>query len=201
MPTGFRDRCASRAQRRADAVTVQFGVASENVLPTLRSASEQRLCVDIAYYSFGKDERTERRIEPSGFFLDQGNWYVAAHCHRAGAERIFRVDRVESAELSDEPFTREPENTGAETFAIESAQRATLRIPRDRMHLLEGLPIDSSTPEGDLEVVTLPVSSARWLQRLMIRIGPGVSLSTSNSPDLLAAFDATIERIVDRHTS
>lgn len=183
----------------ADTVTVQFGVASENVLPTLRSAVETGRCVDIAYYSFAQDERTERRIEPHRFFVDQGNWYVSGFCHRASADRVFRVDRVESAELTSVAFSQPVDHVESEeTFSIESAPRSTLRIPLDRLHLLEGLPVDTSQTDGDVEVVTLPVSSRRWLERLMIRIGPGVVLEES-SPDSAASLDDLIDRLVARY--
>lgn len=181
-----------------DTVTVQYGVASENVLPALRVAAEEQRCIDIAYYSFARDVRTERRIEPHRFFLDQGNWYVSGYCHRAEADRIFRVDRIEHADPTDEPFSRDvPASPPDETFAIESAPRSTLRVPHDRLHLLEGLPIDDRASVDEHELVTLPVSSARWLERLMIRIGPGVAIDSPEGMEL--GLSALVDRMIARH--
>jgi len=187
----------------AETVDVQFGVASENVLPSLRHACERNVCVDIAYYSFGQDARTERRIEPRRFFVDQGNWYVAGYCHRAGSDRIFRVDRIESVEMTSEAFTQTVQDPGAQTpmFSIETAPRATVAIPNDRLYLLGGLPVDSTQPGDTMALVTLPVSSARWLQQLMIRVGPGVRII--ESPDTVHNDDLStiIDQIIVRHAS
>lgn len=186
----------------ADVVDVQFGVASADVLPTLRSAAEEQLCVDIAYYSFAQDQRTERRIEPGRFFADQGNWYVAGYCHRADADRIFRIDRIESAASTDQPFSQHgPEVPNDQIFSIESSPRATLSIPADRLFLLDGLPTDANEIHGDTAVVTLPFSSNRWLQQLMIRIGPGVGLLDPSNAEFTEGLDATLHGIIARHTS
>lgn len=183
-----------------DTVDVQLGVASEDVLPDLRAAAEREVCVDIAYYSFARDERTERRIEPRQFFMDQGNWYVGGFCHRAGAERIFRIDRIESTTLTDEPFSQRPVAEGsADAFSIESGPRATLRLPDSRQHLLDGLPVDSLERVGDHVNVTLPVSSVRWLERLMIRIGPGVELIEPTEETLRSDVSRTTARIRARY--
>lgn len=186
----------------ADVVDVRFGVASADVLPTMRAAAEAGVCVDIAYYSFARDQRTERRIEPRRFFVDQGNWYVAGYCHRASADRVFRIDRVELATSTEQPFTQTVEDdAGEQTFTIEAAPRATLLIPANRLFLLDGLPVDSSDLRGDAAVVSLPFSSNRWLQQLMIRIGPGVELLEPAQSTFQHGLDATIERIVARHTN
>jgi proteasome accessory factor C len=184
-----------------DTVDVQLGVTSENVLPDLRAAAERELCIDIAYYSFARDERTERRIEPRQFFMDRGNWYVGGHCQRAGAERIFRVDRIESTSRTDTPFSRPPAAAGStDTFSIESGPRATLLMPSSRLHLLDGLPIDSSDVVDDVARVTLPVSSLRWLERLMIRIGPGAELTEPTDETLRGDASQTSARIRARYT-
>lgn len=185
----------------ADTVDVQFGVASENVLPSLRQACDRKVCVDIAYYSFAQDERTERRIEPRRFFVDQGNWYVAGYCHRASSDRIFRVDRVESAEVTNDPFTQSIEmSADSPMFSIEDAPRATVLIPNERLYLLDGLPVDATETGDEAATVTLPVSSTRWLQQLMIRVGPGVRLLTSTDATLGTGLSAAVERITVRHS-
>lgn len=183
-----------------ETVDVQFGVAAETVLPALRTAAEAELCVDIVYYSFARDERTERRIEPRRFFVEQGNWYVGGYCQRADAERVFRVDRIDSFTATDEPFLH-PAPTGQEqaAFSIEEAPRATLSLPSNRLHLLDGLPVDSTRTRDEMTEVTLPVSSARWLDRLMIRIGPGVELVEATESSLLNDLMGSIATIRARY--
>ena len=65
-------------------------------LDAVQAAIEAGERVAITYYVGSRDELTERRIDPQLTFLDRGRWYVVADDALAGAERHFRVDRIES---------------------------------------------------------------------------------------------------------
>jgi len=148
-----------------DVLHIELGVAQESVLRDLRRAVEAGLCVDITYYSFARDERSERRIEPIRFFSDQGNWYVAAFCHLADALRVFRLDRIERLEITDEPIGDVHRGSVEPGFGIDEGPRVTLGLPSGRGLLLDGIPVDSvEEAAGDRLVATLPVSSIRWLE-------------------------------------
>src|SRR5690606_39005119 len=54
------------------AVDVQLGAASEETLALLRTAVAQRRCVELDYYSYGRDARHVRVVEPHRFFVDDG---------------------------------------------------------------------------------------------------------------------------------
>ncbi len=185
----------------ADTVDVQLGNAAVSALPTLRSASTDQVCVDISYYSFARDEHTERRIEPSRFFVDGGHWYVGGYCHLARDERVFRVDRIETADPTTEPFSR-PAATAEETFAMANAPRVTIELPIARERVLDGLPFDSRSDGEGSVTVTLPVSSARWLEQLLLRLGPGARIvDAPASTEQLGALDLTgaAQRILERY--
>ena len=183
----------------AETVDVSLGHAGQAVLPTLRAAAAERRCVDMSYYSFGRDEHTERRIEPARFFVDGGNWYVSGFCHRANAERIFRVDRIDRLEATAELFTTEPvvSPDATEGFALADAPRATLNVPNGRARVLDGVPVDSRTSDGDTVTVVLPVLSTRWLEQLLLRIGPEATLTTNSSPQIERG--AAAQRILARY--
>lgn len=181
----------------SDTVDVQIASTDQTWLPALRSAADDGLCVDIDYYSFASNTRSTRRVEPDRFFVVDGNWYVGGYCHMAKGERIFRVDRVDGVEQTTEPFSgpASPDVADAERsqqmFSLDKAPRATLVMPASRMSVLDGLPIDDAEPEDDQLVVTLPVSSPRWLEQLLLRIGPGVSLRDVGELDVNVASAAT----------
>ena len=178
-------------------VDVQLGVGTTDVLPTLREAMDTKTCIDIDYYSFGRDEQTQRRIEPSRFFMDAGNWYVGGFCHRADSERVFRVDRIDSVDVTTEPYSR-PVNASDEMFAMTNAPRATIRVPAERERLLDGLPVDERAVDGEMIVVTLPVASQRWLTQMMVRLGTSAELV--ESPDGMAIeIAAAAEEILRRY--
>ena len=179
---------------------IQIGSSNQDLLDVLRDAHETSLCADISYYSFGRDEQSERRIEPQRFFVDAGNWYVAGYCHLAEAQRVFRLDRIERAEASDQPMTKHAAPTDT-TFDLDTSARATLVIPTDRLRVLDGATIDAinAVDEGKHEVV-LPVTSDRWLEQLMIRLG-----STATIVEVTDGLDAqpavAASKIVDRYKS
>jgi proteasome accessory factor C len=181
-----------------DVVDVQLGVAAETTLPILRAAADSQTCVDISYYSFSSDERSDRRIEPSRFFMDDGNWYVGGHCHRANAERVFRVDRIDQIAATEETFSATANReAGAPVFSIDEAPKATLSLPAARARLLDGVPIESRQDSDDDIVVRLPISSSRWLGQLMIRIGPGgrlVDVPDEVAINLASATDKILAR-------
>ncbi|MDD5448761.1 MAG: WYL domain-containing protein, partial [Actinomycetota bacterium] len=47
----------------------------------------------LEYYSFSRDEVTQREVEPVSFVFSHGNWYLYGWCHKAGDWRLFRLDR------------------------------------------------------------------------------------------------------------
>ena len=50
------------------------------------------------------DDRTTRVVEPWRVFNTHGQWYLAGWGDQAGAERLFRVDRISRAKVLEETF-------------------------------------------------------------------------------------------------
>lgn len=73
---------------------------------TLREAAAGQKVVRIVYRSVGKEETTEREIEPWSVFATLGRWYVLGHCRLVGGQRTFRVDRIKELQVGDERFER-----------------------------------------------------------------------------------------------
>jgi proteasome accessory factor C len=157
-----------------EAAEVRLEPVDSATLDVLRRATVEHRPVEVDYYAFGRDELTHRVIEPFQVYADQGQWYVAAHCRSAGAERVFRVDRVHGAELLDERFEppHDPPTLGVFQPRPEDP-RVTLRLRPEAGWVLEQYPIESAVPlaEGGVEV-TLVVSARLWLARLLLRLGP-----------------------------
>jgi predicted nucleotidyltransferase component of viral defense system len=65
----------------------------------IRFAAANRLCVDLTY------QGTSRRIEPYSLRRTQdGNLLLYAVKHATGEDRSYRVDRIEAARATNEPF-------------------------------------------------------------------------------------------------
>ena len=87
----------------AEAITIDVLDETANVGVLRRAATENRV-VRITYRSIGKEETTDRDIEPWAVAHTLGNWYVIGHCRLVDNERTFRVDRIRTLEVLDEVF-------------------------------------------------------------------------------------------------
>lgn len=172
-----------------DALEVKIGAGQEAVLKTLREAAQRRKSVDIDYFSLSSNDKTRRRIEPYRFFSEGGNWYAEAWCHRAEARRIFRLDRVDDAEVSETPFAHSPDEIDPQTgFGIDDAPIVRIETDVRKSIVFDGVPIKSRSTSEERLMVELPVASASWLERLLIRLGPETKVEL---PEALAAISAS----------
>jgi proteasome accessory factor C len=157
---------------------VELGTASPDVLATLQVATAGRHKVLLEYYSFGRDETGERVVQPWRVFSSGGHWYLLAWCEKADGRRLFRVDRARSATALDEIF-EPPEDTGPVPVYEGS--------PDDPLVVLDLAPgahwiVGRYPNEGTLEMgegivrVRLRASSRAWLERLLLRAGPDVTV-------------------------
>lgn len=85
-------------------VAVEMDGAGSDLLGEIRAAIEERAGLEIMYYSHGRDALGARTIDPLLVFGAMGNWYVVAHDHRSGEERVFRIDRIRRAERTGVAF-------------------------------------------------------------------------------------------------
>jgi proteasome accessory factor C len=160
----------------ADAVDVRLGHAPSDTLAILRDAVARQRQVDIEYYTYGRDELTERRVDSSRIFSDQGNWYLSGWCHRAGGERVFRVDRVRAVALTEEPNT-DVGPTSASSFSLDGDYpRVVLRLAQSARWVVEQYPVEQVVENDDHIDVTMVVTAIPWLERLLLRLGPAAEL-------------------------
>ncbi|MEM7337544.1 MAG: WYL domain-containing protein [Actinomycetota bacterium] len=168
------------------AIDIHLGDVSDGVLDLLRTAMTEIRPVTITYYSFGRDERSTRRITPWRVFADAGAWYVHAWCERADGERVFRVDRIESAEAHDEPSPHGPPSdldAGGVYNPRADDPVVTLRLTPEAAWVAEYYPatvIDRTPDHIDVELV---VSERPWLERLLLRLGPQADLVSAPGMD------------------
>lgn len=92
----------------ADA-TLAVELTEPPFVATLREALAGRRAVDLVYTALATEATTERRVEPWAVFSSAGNWYLSGFCHRAGDERVFRVDRIREVVISSEEFDPPPQ--------------------------------------------------------------------------------------------
>jgi len=84
-----------------------------DVLLHVATAAHDRRRVHIAYRSGGQD--TERDVEVFGLVHHWGRWYLVGHCHLRRAVRVFRVDRIVSATVTDRPIGKRRQPNALQT--------------------------------------------------------------------------------------
>ena len=78
--------------------------SSAEILDLLRRAREGKKTVEMVYYAASSGELAKRRIDPYGFLLHAGQWYVVAFSHHAKEEHNYKVSRIREAKLLEETY-------------------------------------------------------------------------------------------------
>ncbi len=86
----------------ADAVQVALD-AEARARPVVQQALDEFRALELRYFTAGRDETTERVVDPIRLFSSEGRTYLEAWCRRAEGLRVFRLDRIEAAVVLDEP--------------------------------------------------------------------------------------------------
>ena len=192
---------AALGEGAADAVEVALGEADPVVLAAARQAVEQHRRLSIDYYSYGRDEPSSRQVDPYRLVAREGHWYLLAWCHTADGERLFRVDRIRAATVEDVTFDP-PTEAGEAGFDLsESPRTVELVTAGDAAWVARTYPCDEveELEDGRLRIV-LPVTATPWLERLLLRLGPGTTATDLGSGESLDGTAASAaRRILQRY--
>jgi proteasome accessory factor C len=179
---------------------VDLGGGRPEILDTLRDAIGDRRRVHLDYYSYGRDARTERDVDPLRIEADEGALYLLGHCHRAGGARRFRLDRIHSATALDDHF--DPPGASAGTGAFEPDEddpRVVLELEPEAGWVGSYYPVEAVEElDGGRTRVRLAVSAEPWLERLLVRLG-GSARVIEAPGDLAGAGQRAARRILDRY--
>ncbi len=199
-PNGPLATALAKLERALDLPDLVVEVGEPPFLSAVRRAAARGERLEIEYWSAGRDELTTRRIDPSVAFFAMGEWYVSAYCHRAGAERMFRVDRIRALRATGEQFEVGPgDDEIGEVFTPRPDDtRVVLRLDPSASWVAEAYPAESTTTrsDGTLEVV-MAISEPAWLERLLVRLGPEAEVLEPRSARRAGAEAA--RRILDRY--
>jgi proteasome accessory factor C len=162
----------------AKAMTVHLGEAASEILDRLREAIDagRRVCLD--YYSYGRDERRERDVDPHRVWAEGGSWYLAGYCHKAEEPRVFRLDRIAHVEVLDEAASTTPAPGQTATFTPTATDAAvTLDLDPEAAWVVDYYPHEEAEEQENGRIhVVLPVASTRWLEQLLVRLGPAATV-------------------------
>jgi proteasome accessory factor C len=148
----------------------------------LTGAVTQKRQVKLDYYVPTRDESTARVVDPLRVVSADGNTYLDAYCHLAEDQRLFRLDRISSAEVLDSPVDRhaglQPRDLAAGIFQPSGDELlVTLRLDRSARWVAEYYPVERSRNDrGGGLTVWLRIGDPAMLTRLMLRLGASAEL-------------------------
>ncbi len=161
----------------ADALVVDLA-EEPGLVGLLREAAAGGDVVRLTYTSLRRDETTERDVEPWSVFSTMGNWYVSGHCRLAGAERVFRVDRIRAAVPTGEQFTPPPEPPPPEVRYTPTPDdvQATIRLGARARWVADYFPVETLADDGEHLTIRFSASDPLVAARLLLRLGADAEL-------------------------
>ena len=170
------ERAAGDAAELASHVAVDVE-AEDSVVSLVTQALDRGRRLHLAYYVPGRDETTERDVDPMRLLLVEGRAYLDGWCHRAEGVRLFRLARVVGLRLLETPAVIPPEavsrNLDEGLFQPSVGDTlVTLKVTAAARWVGEYYPCEavSDLPDGGLRI-RLRTPDPRWVRRLVLRLG------------------------------
>ena len=174
------EAAAGEAASASSQVAVQVdlpGDGAEKYAAQINAARAAGRRLHLRYYVPGRDETTERDVDPMRLLVVEGRPYLEAWCLRAEGMRLFRLDRVLGLEVLDVPAAPPPQ---AQPVDIDQGLfrpspddvQVVLELSAEGRWVAEYYPCESTTEleDGRLRVV-LRTPDTAWVRRLALRLG------------------------------
>lgn len=161
--------------------------AEAPAITAVRSAVTQRRALTIDYYSASRDTASHRVVDPIRVVVIAAQSYLEAWCRTAGGVRLFRFDRIDAAEVLDEPSAPPDPAVQAGTDmslfdADPSLPAATLLVAPSASWMFDYYPMKTlaQRPDGSREAA-ITYASGEWLTRLVLGFGSAVQVLAPES--------------------
>jgi proteasome accessory factor C len=144
----------------------------------VRTALRRGRRLHLSYWVPGRDETTERDVDPMRLAVVQGKTYLEGWCRLAGDVRLFRLDRIEQVRILDVPAElpngAQPRDLSVGAFRPSpDDELVTLEVEPTGRWLVEYYPCESVEEIGDDRLrIRLRTADRRWLVRLALRVAP-----------------------------
>jgi proteasome accessory factor C len=171
----------SAAGDLADAPVAVGAPPDDERLDAIRSVAESGHALRITYYTAARDETSERIVDPMRVLMVAGRAYLEAWCRKAEGTRMFRVDRIDAFTELDEPAVP-PAHLDLHDVSdgvfhpTPDLPLVTLRVGRSSRWITEYYPCEEVRRDGAEWLVTMRVTDLGWAQRLLIGLGPDVTV-------------------------
>jgi len=183
-----------------DEGAVEVDLAAEPAaLALFRRAAADGEVVRITYTALGSGETTQREIEPWVVAATLGNWYVTGHCRLAGAERVFRVDRIREAVPTGEGFEPPDQTPTPSIRYTPGVDDVTVRLELGpgAAWVADYYPVALVDETDGTKVVDFSSGDVAVAARLVLRLGTAASIVDGD--EVAAAARDLRDRILARY--
>jgi proteasome accessory factor C len=170
------EEAAGAAAGAAERVEVALE-GEQTVLPVVRDALARGRALHLRYWTAGRNETTERDVDPVRLVVVEGQSYLEAWCRLAEGLRVFHLGRVQEVAVLDEP-SRPPEGLPSRDLSQGLFQPSdddtvvTLALEPGAAWVADFYPCDRVEEAGDGRlVVTLRTRGTAWVRRLALSLG------------------------------
>src|SRR6266516_3173519 len=158
-------------------VAVQVDSPGSAILACAQQALQASRRVHLSYYVPGRDEATERDVDPMRLLDVDGRTYLEGWCRRADGVRVFRLDRVLAVKVlavaAEVPREAEPVDGESGLFRPSPTDlRVVIELSPYGRWVAEYYPCEevADLGEGRLRVV-LRTPDGEWVRRVALRLG------------------------------
>ena len=174
------EAAAGEAASASAQVAVQVDVhgdGTEGLAAEVQAAIADGRRLHLRYYVPGRDEATERDVDPMRLLVVEGRTYLEGWCRRAEAVRVFRLDRVLGVEVLDVaaeiPADAKPVDVDQGLFRPSADDLdVIIELSAYGRWVAEYYPCETVTELGDGRLrVSLRTPDTQWVRRLALRLG------------------------------
>ncbi|GAA2525522.1 helix-turn-helix transcriptional regulator [Pilimelia columellifera] len=161
-------------------VAVSAGAPDERAARAHEALRSGR-AIQMTYYTASRDATTRRIVDPVRVFAVAGHTYLEAWCRQAQALRLFRADRIDELVRLSEPAQPPPTPAAPIEGAFRPSSQlplVTLRVGRGARWITEYYPCEQVVESAGDWQVSLRVSDLPWARRLVLGLGPQVTVTS-----------------------
>jgi proteasome accessory factor C len=182
-----------------DLFTVDIADAEPEYASVLRKAATEGSVTEITYTSLSRNETTTRLVEPWAVFTSLGNWYLSGNCRSAGAERVFRLDRIRSARPTDLTFRPPATPPAPEVRYVpdDDAIECIIELEPGGRWVTEYYPSEVLQDDGRRMIIRFSASEPSVAAGLLLRLGDQGKLV--EGADVRHALEGLKRRVLARY--
>ena len=161
-------------------------VVVDSVDPDIRQAIQRGLSegrrIELSYATVSRDDRTDRLVDPRRVFTERGRLYLEAWCLMAQDLRFFRLDRVLSATVTDQPVEHHdaaPRDLSSGVFTVgDETPYLLVRLHPSASWMAEYYPMEilGDADSDGVRTAKLFGADPGWLRRVVLRSAGAVAV-------------------------